>query len=359
MKHFRVPLESYRQNLQEIVVAAKAHNVKQVIFITAPPGYHPEVYSSVHDMSYNVELGKVESVEQLVALHRDYNQVVREVAAATSCSLVDLEAKVLTEYPTNYFKPDLIHLELPGRFMACQEIANKLQQLRVIRGSDLNRVENFYQVNLPFPRTLTEQVQYLERKIQFGLASNEIHYWLAMIYRDLKDFASARKSFERVVDQGILFPYYYTHFADVCSVLGDSTMALNLYRKAQSVDPGTCGHWINRGLILYQLQHFEEAEREFLQARALCPENKIVYWNLGYTYKSMGKIKPAIANFRRWYAMDQHNVEPLGNLIELYLHSGNYAKAAETLDLAQKLSPDNEWIVDLRKQYHDVSHSSR
>ncbi len=105
----RVPLDHYRENLEAIEAHFRALGVP-VVFLTAPTAYErlgvpPEP----------VENGLVGSAEEAVEQHRRYNDVVREVAAATGAPLLDLAARVeaLPEIAP-LFRRDGIHFTPAG-----------------------------------------------------------------------------------------------------------------------------------------------------------------------------------------------------------------------------------------------------
>ena len=84
----RVPIQEYEENLKEIEKKFDGLHVPAV-FITAPTSHYR---LGVPD--YLVENQYAKSKEEVLILHKAYNEIVREIAAESNTYLLDLEQKV-------------------------------------------------------------------------------------------------------------------------------------------------------------------------------------------------------------------------------------------------------------------------
>ncbi len=111
----RVSPDDFRANLTAIVDVARASGIIPILF-TAPtshaPGTEPKHLASRW----------LHSLDELVPLHRQYVEIVREVASDNDALLLDL-FEIFSRLPQDtvknrYFVPDGIHLTSEGSFVA-------------------------------------------------------------------------------------------------------------------------------------------------------------------------------------------------------------------------------------------------
>jgi len=108
----RVPVAQYRDNLEQIVSIFAARDVP-VLLVTAPT-----VHYRLGVPDYLVELRFVENKASSVALHKRYNQVVRDVGREKGVPVLDLETemdKLSDEELEAAFTEDGIHLSAQGK----------------------------------------------------------------------------------------------------------------------------------------------------------------------------------------------------------------------------------------------------
>jgi len=105
----RVSADQYRDNLLAIADAFDSDGIA-VVFMTAPSAHNR---TGVPDYLVDIQLTK--SKDQALRLHRQYNQIVRDIAAEKNLNLVDLEAEFECETaPSGLFKKDGIHFTANG-----------------------------------------------------------------------------------------------------------------------------------------------------------------------------------------------------------------------------------------------------
>lgn len=125
LESVRVPIDHYRSNLRKILATFNQIDVP-VIFVTAPTSHY-----SLGVPDSLVERGTVPNKAFSLKMHREYNDVVREIAKEHGAYLIDMEAEfgsmgvpVLSEL----FLIDGIHFTAIGKAVLAQAIARELQQ---------------------------------------------------------------------------------------------------------------------------------------------------------------------------------------------------------------------------------------
>ena len=154
----------------------------------------------------------------------------------------------------------------------------------------------------------------------------------------------------------------------------DSQTAINLFRKAISINPFSIDYYVNLGTIYKQLGRLRDALECYQTALQLQPDNAETYNNLGNIYKEQGRmelakeafekaisIKPgfsrALNNIGLTFQSDNHlddaekyyrkalNAEPEyveahNNLGNVLMATGKPEEATECFQTALKLSPN-------------------
>lgn len=350
----RVPIKRYRNNLLTIGKVAREQN-SRVIYITAPPGFHYDDDSSLESMNYLIKHKSIVSLRSLVSLHRNYNNTVREVAAQNQAHLVDLEAKVLDEFPNDYFLKDKVHLSLEGRYMVSQELARTLRDMAIINDDDYQRVLEFRDWVGDLPTTREEQINYLERKIAAGLSCRDAEYWLAWLYFDQGAYADSVQSLAMIAENNITFPFYYNLLGQAHFQLGDLNAAVRNIQKAIALDPNECEHYIEYGMMMYRQKRFKEAKEILEKNYSNCPDNWVINCDLGYTNKELGELWKAFDYFERWYQLEPKKFEPLKMMVEICIEKKDKDYAEKYLVEARENFPDEVQLSALETKFADVT----
>ena len=120
----RVSLDDFRANLHQMVHIARDNDIIPIL-LTAPTSHQPG-----QEPAYLAERW-LTNLEDLVPLHRQYVQVVREVAAAENALLVDLHRE-FSQLPRqdleSLFQKDGIHLRPAGNRKIAELIDQRLDQ---------------------------------------------------------------------------------------------------------------------------------------------------------------------------------------------------------------------------------------
>jgi lysophospholipase L1-like esterase len=129
LSQVRVPAPAYRQNLTEIADLFGQLGVP-VLFVTAPTAHY-----ALGVPDFLVEQGFVENKEASVRLHREYNEIAREVAQQGGAYLLDLEAEMSPRTDHGkLFSQDGIHFTPPGLMVVALQIARFVDD-RILPGA--------------------------------------------------------------------------------------------------------------------------------------------------------------------------------------------------------------------------------
>jgi lysophospholipase L1-like esterase len=118
----RVPLDDYRANLEQMAAAARRHECR-VVFVTAPTalvdGQLPQWAFPFFQQYYEMTPGEVDAIP---AVHRQYNDMVRQVAARSGELVLDLAEAWRPDESAGYFRRDGIHLTEQGHAAAARAL---------------------------------------------------------------------------------------------------------------------------------------------------------------------------------------------------------------------------------------------
>jgi lysophospholipase L1-like esterase len=116
----RVSTDQYRGNLEAIWRLLHGLGV-EVVFLTAPTSHGlrgvPDILLRMHF---------AQDKQSVLSLHREYNQIVREVASGTGALLLDFDTEFSRPEDMRYFKDDGIHFTTNGRQVAAQSVVSFL-----------------------------------------------------------------------------------------------------------------------------------------------------------------------------------------------------------------------------------------
>ncbi|QDV44866.1 GDSL-like Lipase/Acylhydrolase [Stieleria neptunia] len=122
----RVEPEDYRANLSAISATCQANGIR-CWYLTAPHAFDIGV------PPYLVESGEAKNLEDLLEIHRSYNQIVRDVADARGDTLIDLEKEIDPMNKLELFIDDHIHLSQQGRLLVAKRMADELRASGVLQ----------------------------------------------------------------------------------------------------------------------------------------------------------------------------------------------------------------------------------
>ncbi|MCX8037141.1 MAG: GDSL-type esterase/lipase family protein [Candidatus Sumerlaeia bacterium] len=130
----RVAPDDYRANLQAMVELARTRGAVPLL-LTAPSNHTPG-----NVPAFFLEQKMAESEEALIARHRLYNQITREVAAQCNAPLLDLAAAFDQRNKSELILRDGVHPTPAGRHLIAQLIMDKMADLGILTADDRARL---------------------------------------------------------------------------------------------------------------------------------------------------------------------------------------------------------------------------
>lgn len=128
----RVQPGDYRSNLQRIGELCADHDCRYW-YLTAPHAFDLGV------PPYLIESGEASNLDELLGIHRKYNEIVREVAASRDARVVDLANEMDTMAKNELFIDDHIHLSVQGKLYVAQRLVKSLEQAGILQQPDITQ----------------------------------------------------------------------------------------------------------------------------------------------------------------------------------------------------------------------------
>jgi len=122
---------------------------------------------------------------------------------------------------------------------------------------------------------------------------------------------------------------------------------LDLLSEIILESPKEPSNYYNRAIILYVLERFEEAERDFTKAISLDENNSLSYFNRGTFYLNQKRYKEARADLLKSVRLNSKFAEAHYNLACVFVNIFNYREAVFALDCAVNL--DRRYLNIARK----------
>lgn len=201
-----------------------------------------------------------------------------------------------------------------------------------------------------------------------------VHYSVFSYVIDF-DMQSNKSHFPSVaLKQEQIIGMFYNNKAAEAMVHGKEDLAYVYLKAAISFDPQAAESWNNLAVLYRQKQHFELAEKTYLLAAQLAPEQLNSKANLALLYEVMGETekatqlkrlveakrsqnpyyhlmlgheslasglaKNAIEHFKKSLTLDKKSAEAMFGLAKAYLSLGQKDKAEQYLKSAEKSAPN-------------------
>jgi Flp pilus assembly protein TadD len=113
----------------------------------------------------------------------------------------------------------------------------------------------------------------------------------------------------------------------------------SLWRYSLEVDPDCSICHGNLGVNLLRAGYVQPANDEFERVKALRPDSKKVYLQIGYMYATQGRFPEAVESFKVYAARYPNDVDGLNNLGAALVNDKRAGEALEPLQRALKLKP--------------------
>lgn len=137
----------------------------------------------------------------------------------------------------------------------------------------------------------------------------EIHYNLAFVYSQKKDWANAEASFQKALELKPDYSDAMVSLARVYQESGQAQKAVDL--MAKGAGSGDAKAQFNLGIMMMNAGKEEEALAAFLKAAELDATNAEAFYYIGTRSLQLGKLAEAAAALEKYISMDPKNA---GNL---------------------------------------------
>jgi tetratricopeptide (TPR) repeat protein len=181
------------------------------------------------------------------------------------------------------------------------------------------------------------------------------YFYAAIVANGLEKYDESVKQFRTYIDKGGTSPDAYSMMLNMYNgPLDDKEKALALAREAKAKFPDHSDFGKVEIGTLIDMGKIEEARVGLLEAIKKEPDNKILYFYLGYVNSSLGKTEEAIKNYQ-----EALRVDPTYFDAQLMLAKENYKQAAaikkemsilgiSDADRKKKLELDGKLVNELK-----------
>jgi tetratricopeptide (TPR) repeat protein len=176
--------------------------------------------------------------------------------------------------------------------------------------------------------------------LEKGADYAEIHVTLGTIYRETGKFPHAAQEFRRAIAIDDQNDAAYIGLALTHEAMGDNEAAIGTFNRATEARPDYWGNLSQLGAFYVRHGRFDDALVSFEKVVALTPENAKAYSNIGAVRLRLGDVDGAIEAFNRSLAI-RPNYRAYSNLAYLYRSQGRMEEAAETIEKALILDPQD------------------
>lgn len=228
-----------------------------------------------------------------------------------------------------------------------------------------------------------ESVAVLEQALLIGNNSPEdlttINYNLGFTYRQMGNNDEAIRCFEKVIEQNPKDVLAYNHLGAIHALQGDQTKAIEAYQRGLQFDPNhpilhfniarsyaeigesqkALSHyeaalrakpgWLDAieeyTNLLLKSNKVEQAEETVQNALKLNPDDVKMHTSMGNVYNRKSIYDNAEIEFKKALSGDDEYTPALTGLAHSLEKQGKHEEAAETINKAQRLNPDDVGII--------------
>lgn len=232
-------------------------------------------------------------------------------------------------------------------------------------------------------RMFDESVAVLEQALLIGNNSPEdlatINYNLGFTYRQMGNNNEAVNCFENVIEQNPKDVLAYNHLGAIHALQGDQSKAIEAYQRGLKFDPNhpilhfniarsyaeigefdkALSHyeaalrakpgWIDAieeyANLLLKSNKVEEAEETVQNALKLNPDDVKMHTSMGNVYNRKSIYDDAEIEFKKALSGDDEYTPALTGLARSLEKQGKHEEAAETINKAQRLNPDDVAVI--------------
>jgi len=129
--------------------------------------------------------------------------------------------------------------------------------------------------------------------------------------------------------------------------------ALKAYEEAIKINPKFAEAWLNKGVVLSELEKHEEALKAFDKAIEINPQFALAYINLGELFLKLGNLKEASENVEKALKIESDLVPALNLQGRIKIEEKDYDAASDSFKQAMSLDIGNpiHFLWDIYAHY--------
>jgi tetratricopeptide (TPR) repeat protein len=144
--------------------------------------------------------------------------------------------------------------------------------------------------------------------------------------------------------------HWFQRGLDLEAAGGHPAQAIEAYRKAIELDPGSAGALVNLGTIYFNARDFNLAERYYVLATEADPEYALAHFDLGNLCDERGERARALEYYQAALRIAPNYADAHYNIALLYQGSQQAMKAVRHWMAYLKLDPSSEWATIARRE---------
>lgn len=193
---------------------------------------------------------------------------------------------------------------------------------------------------------IPEKIRLYEEALQEDTESESAYAHLARLYKTVQDYPksviyyhNALKVAKTPVRNKSI---YATEGGVVCALLGKTDAAIQWWTHAINYDASYINPYFNLGNTYEDQNSFPLAERYFLEAQRLAPEDFRSVISLARVYSKMGQWEKALAQYQHQLQLEADDPWCHSDMATCYLNLGDSEQAKNHLQQTATLDPDGE-----------------
>jgi len=187
----------------------------------------------------------------------------------------------------------------------------------------------------------------------------------ASYYQDEGRIADAIHDFSKAIALKPDNPIAYYSRGNLYSYYTDSTpetlqLALQDYTRAIQFSPGTSDYLIQRGIVYFKLNMFENSLQDLNAAERLDPANQDIYSYRSSTYINLGQYDKAQPDLEKYLSLNPNEPVMWSNLGVLTRKKKQYMNSLNAFNKAIQLAPDTlDYYYKRSRTYYEMGDIQR
>ena len=187
----------------------------------------------------------------------------------------------------------------------------------------------------------------------------------ASYYQDEGRIADAIHDFSKAIALKPNNPIAYYSRGNLYSYYTDSSpetlkLALQDYTKAIQFSPGTSDYLVQRGIVYFKLNMFENTLQDLNAAEKLDPANQDIYSYRSSTYINLGQYDRAQADLEKYLSLNPYEPVMWSNLGVLTRKKKQYRNSLNAFNKAIQLAPDAlDYYYKRSRTYYEMGDIQR